>query len=103
MFNLVKQYAVVAQPLNVKCTDLVKTLITPPGKSVVDVAGEKNVDPQTIKNALNKAYKDALAEDVTEATITQDQSDQLATVLDKAITTFIYNPLPMGPQGTPAR
>src|SRR5262249_41648848 len=103
MYNLVKQYAVVATPVNIKCTDLVKNLITPPRKSVVDLAGEKSVDPQTIKDALNKAYKDALAQDVTEGTITQDQSDQLSTVLDKAITTFIYNPLPMGPQGTPAR
>ncbi len=103
MFNLVKQYGVVAQALSLKCPDLVKTMITPPGKSVVDVAATQKVDPQTVKDALTKAYQDALAQDVTEGVITQAQSDQLSTVIDKAVAGFIYNPLPMGPQGTPAR
>src|SRR5579871_840105 len=70
-FNLVKQYVVAAQALNMKCPDLVKTLITPPGKSIVAVAADQKVDPQTVSDALTKAYKDALAQDVTDGVITQ--------------------------------
>ncbi len=102
-FNLVKQYVVAAQALNIKCPDLVKTLITPPGKSVVVVAGDQKVDPQTVSDALTKAYKDALAQDVTDGVITQAQSDQLSPLVDKAVAAFINNPLPMGQQATPAR
>lgn len=103
LFNRVKQYAVAAQPLNIKCADLVKTLITPPGKSIAALAADQKVDVQTVTDALTKAYKDALAQDVTEGIITQAQSDQLSALLDKTIATFINNPLPMGPQATPAR
>jgi hypothetical protein len=99
-FNLVRQYEVAAQALNMKCTDLVKTLITPPGQSIMALAAAQKVDPQTISAALTKAYQSALAQDVTDAIITQAQSDQLSSNLDKAVTAFIGNPLPMGPQAT---
>lgn len=98
LFNLVKPYAVTAQALNLKCTDLVKTLITPPGKSITAVAGDQKVDNQALTDALTKAYKDALAKDVTDSVITQAQSDQLSTNLDKAVAAFINNPMPMQPR-----
>jgi hypothetical protein len=94
MFNLVKQYAVAAQVLNVKCADLVKTLITPPGKAISDVAAAQKVDVQTVSDALNKAYKDALAQDVSEGVITQAEADQLSPVVTRATAIFVYNPLP---------
>jgi len=100
-FNLVKQYAVAAQALNMKCADLVKTLITPPGQSISMVAAAQNIDPKTISAALTKAYADALTQDVTDGLITQSQSDQLAPLVTQAVTLFVSNPLPMGPQGTP--
>jgi hypothetical protein len=100
-FNLVKQYAVAAQAVNVKCTDLVKTLITPPGKSVLDVAKTQNVDAQTVIDALTKAYTAALAQDVTDGIITQAEADQLTPIVDKAVTAFVGNSLPMGIQATP--
>lgn len=100
-FNLVKQYEVAAQPLNMKCTELVKTLITPPGQSLSALATSKNVDPKTISDALTKAYTDALAQDVTDGLITQAQSDELAPLVTQAVTAFVSNPLPMGPQVTP--
>jgi hypothetical protein len=103
LFNLVRQYAVAAQALNLKCTDLVKTLITPPGKSIVAVAADQKVDSQTITDALTKAYKDALAQDVTDGVITQAQSDQLSASLSQAVAGFINNSFPMGPQPTPAQ
>jgi hypothetical protein len=98
LFNLVKPYAVTAQALNLKCTDLVKTLITPPGKSVAAVATDQKVDAQTVVDALSKAYKDAMAQDVTDGVITQAQSDQLSTNLDKAVAAFVNNPAPMQPR-----
>lgn len=101
LFNMVKQYEVAAQAVNMKCTDLVKTLITPPGKSVVMVAADAKIDTQAVTDAFTKAYKDALAQDVTDNVITQAQSDQLTAGLDKTIQVFINNPLPMGLQVTP--
>jgi hypothetical protein len=100
-FNLVKQYAVAAQALNIKCTDLVKTLITPPGKSISAVVAAQNIDPKTVSDALTKAYTDALAQDVTDGVITQAQSDQVTPLVAQAVAAFVSNPLPMGPQVTP--
>lgn len=98
LFNLVKPYAVTAQALNLKCTDLVKTLITPPGKSITAVAADQKVDTQAVVDALSKAYKDAMAQDVTDGVITQAQSDQLSANLDKAVAAFVNNPAPMQPR-----
>jgi hypothetical protein len=100
-FNLVKQYVTAATALNLKCADLVKTLITPPGKSVVNVASDQKIDPQTVSDALVKAYKDALAQDVTDGVITQAQADQLSPTVEQAVKEFIYNALPMGAQQPP--
>ncbi len=103
MFNMVHQYAVVGDAIGMKCADVVKTLITPPGESAVTLASSKNIDQQVLIDALTKAYKDALAQDVTDGVIAQADSDQLAGLLDKAIAGFINNPLPMGPQPTQAQ
>ncbi len=100
-FNLVKQYAVAAQPLNMKCTVLVKALITPPGQSIATLATAQKVDPKTISDALTKVYTDALAQDVTDNVITQAESDQLTPLIAQAVAAFVSNPLPMGPQVTP--
>jgi hypothetical protein len=105
LFNLVRPYDVTAQALNLKCTDLVKTLITPPGKSITAVAADQKVDTQAVVDALSKAYKDAMAQDVTDGVITQAQSDQLSANLDKAVAAFVDNPAPMQlrPQATQAQ
>jgi len=101
IFNAVKQYEVAAQALNMKCTDLVKTLITPPGKALASLAADQNVDITNVSDALVKAYSDALAQDVADGVITQADSDQLTPLIATAAKTFINNPLPMGPQVTP--
>lgn len=101
-FNLVKQYAVAAQALNnMKCTDLVKALITPPGQSLSALATSQNVDPKTVSDALAKAYTDALAQDVTDGVITQAQATELTPLVVQAVAAFVSNPLPMGQQATP--
>jgi hypothetical protein len=100
-FNLVKQYAVAAQVLNMKCTDLVKQLITPPGQSLRALSAAQNVDPKVVSDALTKVYTNALAQDVTDGVITQAQSDQVTPLVTTAVTVFVGNPYPMGQQGTP--
>lgn len=101
-FNVVRPYEVVATAVNLKCTDLVKTLITPPGKSITDIATAQNVDPKSVTDALTKAYKDALAQDVTDGIITQAQADQLSANLDQAIANFVgtVNPMRPAPRAT---
>lgn len=101
MFNLVQPYAVVAQALSMKCTDLVVEMITPPGKSAQMVATEHKVDAQTLTSALVGAYKNALAQDVSDGVITQDQSDTISPSIQTAVDAFVGNPLPMGLQVTP--
>jgi len=90
-FNVVNPYAVAATSLNMKCTDLVKSLVGTSGKTITAVATEKKVDTKVVTDALTKAYKDALAQDVTNTIITQAQSDQAAKTLDKAVTSFVSN------------
>ncbi len=101
-FNVVRPYEVVATAVNLKCTDLVMTLITPPGKSITDIATAQNVDPKSVTDALTKAYKDALAQDVTDGIITQAQADQLSANLDQAIANFVgtVNPMRPAPRAT---
>jgi uncharacterized protein YidB (DUF937 family) len=103
-FNVVRPYEVVAQAVNMKCYDLVKTLVTPPGKSVSDIVTAQSVDPKAVSDALTKAYQDALAQDVTDGIITQAQSDQLSGNLSDVISAFVgaTNPMRPAPRATQA-
>jgi hypothetical protein len=101
MFNVVKPYTVVAQALNLKCTDPVKTVTADSGKSIAAVALAQKVDAKTVTDALTKAYKAALAQDVANGIIAQAQSDQAVSNLDKAVTSFINNTSRMGPGSMP--
>lgn len=102
-FDVVKPYVVAAQALNMKCSDLVKTLITTSGKTISAVATDQKIDSATVTTALTTAYKTALAQDVTGGIITQAQSDQVSTNLDQAVTNFVNNTRmgfgPRPPQG----
>ncbi len=101
-FNVVHPYEVVATALNMKCTDLVVKLITPPGQSIAQIATAQNVDPKTVTDALTKAYTDALAQDVADGVITQAQSDQLTGNLGQAISNYVgaVNPMRPAPRAT---
>ncbi len=90
-FNVVKPYVVAAQALNMKCSDLVKTLVTTSGKTIAAVATDQKVDTKTVTDALTSAYKTALAQDVSDGIITQAQSDQVSTTLDQAAASFVNN------------
>lgn len=49
------------------------------GKTITDLAKEKNVDPQAIADALIKPESDRLAKAVADGKITQTQADQMLT------------------------
>ncbi len=85
--NVVRPYVTAAQAVGMSCADLVKALQQ--GDSIVNVATKKNVQAQTVIDALVKAYKDALAQDVKEGLITQAQADGQSVRLVERVTAFI--------------
>jgi hypothetical protein len=87
--NVVRPYAAAAQAIGISCADLVKAMRG--GKSIVQVATEKNVQVQTVIDAVVKAYKDALAADVKEGLITQAQADGQSIRLVERVTAMISN------------
>ncbi len=86
-FNVVRPYVVAAQAINMSCADLVKALEN--GGSIVQVATSKNVQAQTVIDALMKAYRDAYAQDVKEGLITQAQADARTNRLVERVTAMI--------------
>jgi len=70
---------VAAKAINVSCVDLVKELQA--GKTIVAAATAKNVTAGTVLDALVKAYKDALDQDVKEGLITAAQATARAAQL----------------------
>lgn len=87
--NVVRPYIAAAQAIGISCPDLVKAMRG--GKSIVQVATEKNVQVQTVVDAVVKAYKDALAADVKEGLITQAQADGQSVRLVERVTAMISN------------
>lgn len=87
--NVVRPYVAAAQAIGLSCADLVKAMRG--GKSIVQVATEKNVQAQTVIDGVVKAYKDALAADVKEGLITQAQADGQSARLVERVTAMISN------------
>jgi hypothetical protein len=85
--NTVQPFVVAAKAIGISCPDLVKALQTE--KSIVQVATDKSVQAQTVIDALVKAYKDELAQDVKEGLITQAQADARSTRLVEQVTAMI--------------
>jgi hypothetical protein len=89
-YNVIRPLNVAAQAIGMTCADLVKAAGT--GKSIVQVATEKNVQPQVVIDALVKAHQDAWAADVKEGLITQAQADGKAVRLVERVTQMISQP-----------
>jgi len=85
--NVVHELPVAAKAIGISCADLVKAMQG--GKSIVQVAADKNVQVQTVVDALVNARKDALAQDVKEGLITQAQSDAQSSRLVEQVTAMI--------------
>jgi hypothetical protein len=89
-YNEINPMQVAAQAIGVSCPDLVKAVRD--GKSVVQVATEKNVQVQTIIDAMVKAHQDASAKDVEEGLITKAQAEGRNRRLVERITAMISQP-----------
>lgn len=64
---------VAAQALGISCADLVKEVVA--GKTVSQIATERNVTLETVTNAIVAAYRTALDQDVSEGLITRIAAD----------------------------
>lgn len=75
--NPVKPIVVAAQALNMSCADLVKALQS--NKSIARVTTEKNVQLQTVIDALVKAYQAALSKDLEQGLVAKAVADSEQT------------------------
>ena len=87
--NTVKTYLVAAKAIGVACPDLIKAVEG--GQSIAQVATGKNVQAQTVIDALVTAQKAALAQDVQEGLIGQAQADGATAQLAARITELVNN------------
>lgn len=81
---------VAAQAIGVTCPELVKAMQQ--GKTIVQVATEKDVQAQVVIDALVKAHTDATAQAVKEGLITQAQADGHNRRLVERVTQMISTP-----------
>ncbi len=70
-----------AKALNMTSEQLKSALHS--GKSIADIAKEKNVDLQTVKTAVISAEKAAIDQAVKNGKLTQQQADNAKSMLDK--------------------
>ncbi len=59
------------------------------GKSIAEVAGEHNVSPQTVVDALDSAADAKITQAVTGHTLTQTQAQKIEAVLPKYLTSAV--------------
>ena len=98
--NLVNPFLVVAQTLSMSCPDLYKEVQA--AKSVVRIAQGKSVKIGQVIDGLLKAYTDALAQDVKDTLITQQQADDKVVPMTESVLVMVGNPNGMlagGPGG----
>ncbi len=109
-YNVVNEFVVASKAIGVSCADLVKAVEG--GQSVAQVAAGKNVQAQTVIDALTSALKAATAQDLQEGLISQVEADgRNSNALNQA-GEFLYNAhqgrhgmggFPGGPGGFPGR
>jgi hypothetical protein len=88
-YNQVRPFVVAAQAINISCADLVKAVAG--GQSIAQVATGKNVQTQTVIDAVVSAEKAAIAQDVSEGLIGQAQADGRTANLTNEVTAFVNN------------
>ncbi len=97
--NVVNRMDVAAKALGMTCADLVKA--EQAGKSIAQVAQEKNVAVQTVIDAVVNAVKAAAAQDVKEGLITQAQADAKLSRVANDVGQWVYSTPRRGPNGGP--
>src|SRR5207245_1352446 len=93
--NEVQSFVVAAKAVGITCADLMKGVQN--GQSIAQVAASKNVQAQTVIDALITAEKSALAQDVQEGLITQAQADGRSVDLANRVSAFVNNTFQRGP------
>ena len=78
-----------SKTLDMPCVDLAKAVQG--GQTIAQVATSKNIQAQVVIDALLNAEKTALAKDVTDAVISQDQADTRSTDLTTRLTAYVNN------------
>ncbi len=81
---------VAARTLNLSCVELGKAIQG--GQTIAQVATSKNIQTQTVIDALVNAEKTAIAQDVTDGVMSQDQADKRIAVVTNRVTAFVNNP-----------
>lgn len=88
-YNQVRPFVVAATTINMSCADLVKAVAS--GQSIAQVATGKNVQAQTVIDALVSAEKAAITQDVQEGLLGQAQADGRLANITNEITAFVNN------------
>jgi prolyl-tRNA editing enzyme YbaK/EbsC (Cys-tRNA(Pro) deacylase) len=92
MTEAVTDTSVAAQAIGISESDLVTALNN--GQTMADVAKANNVDPQKVIDALVADGKQELAAAVQAGTLTQAQSDSMATNLTQRVTDQVNGTFP---------
>lgn len=90
-------FATIAKALGMNETDLLTELRS--GKSVADVAKEKNVDLSKVVDAIVAERTDQLKQAVTNGRITQQQADAMIAKMKTDLPTTLSNKFPTGQKG----
>ncbi len=90
-------FATIAKALGMNETDLMTELRS--GKSVADVAKEKNVDLSKVVDAIVAERTDQLKQAVTNGRITQQQADAMIAKMKTDLPTMLSNKFPTGQKG----
>lgn len=75
--------SIAAEKLDMSLYELLSELDN--GKSIADIAKEKNIDPKTIKDAFLKEYSEDLKDAVEDGKITQKYADRLLEEAEEKI------------------
>ncbi|MHB8626760.1 MAG: hypothetical protein ACYDBJ_04830 [Aggregatilineales bacterium] len=88
-YNEVNSFVVASKAIGISCADMVKAMEG--GQSIAQVTTGKNVQAQTVIDALVSAEKAAIAQDVQEGLLSQAEADgRLANVTNR-VGALVYN------------
>ncbi len=87
--NSPRLISLAASTLNLKCTDLVKTLKTGQNQTIAAVAKVQKVDINELISTLVKAYQAAQADNVQNGIVTQAQIDAAKVDVTALMTDFV--------------
>ena len=88
-YNQVNSFVVASKAIGISCADMVKAMQG--GQSIAQVATSKNVQAQTVIDALVSAEKAAIAQDVQEGLLSQAEADGRLANITNRVGALVYN------------